>query len=106
MNLKRRLQNLECRRPVSQRDDFTVTPGQAEALRKLCLPLPDDATSEERGEALRLMVAAQARTRIDRVATGDWDTLRDYALGLHEKYGSVRADWTATGQNDDTESAG
>ena len=90
MNLKRRLQNLECRRPVS-RDDFTVTPGQAEALRKLCLPLPDDATSEDRAEALRLMVAAQARTRIDRADTGGWDTLRDYALGLHEKYGSVRA---------------
>ena len=92
MNLKRRLQNLECRpfrRPVSQRDDFTVTPGQAEALRKLCLPLPDDATSEERAEALRLMVAAQARTRIDRADTGGWDTLRDYALGLHSKYGSV-----------------
>ena len=91
MNLKRRLQNLECRpfrRPVSQRDDFTVTPGQAEALRKLCLPLPDDATSEERAEALRLMVAAQARTRIDRADTGGWDTLRDYALGLHEKYGT------------------
>ena len=86
MNLKRRLQNLECR--PFRRNDFVVTPGQAEALRKLCLPLPDDATSEERGEALRLMVAAQARTRIDRVATGDWDTLRDYALGLHEKYGT------------------
>ena len=86
MNLKRRLQNLECR--PFRRNDFVVTPGQAEALRKLCLPLPDDATSEERGEAPRLMVAAQARTRIDRVATGDWDTLRDYALGLHEKYGT------------------
>ncbi len=90
MNLKRRLQNLECRRPVS-RDDFTVTPGQAEALRKLCLPLPDDATSEDRAEALRLMVAAQTRTRIDRADTGGWDRLRDYALAIHEKYGSVRA---------------
>ena len=90
MNLKRRLLSLECRRPVS-RDDFVVTPGQAEALRKLCLPLPDDATSEERGEALRLMVAAQARTRIDRADTVGWDRLRDYALAIREKYGSVRA---------------
>ena len=90
MNLKRRLLSLECRRPVF-RDDFAVTPGQAEALRKLCLPLPKQADGDERGEALRLMVAAQARTRIDRADTGGWDTLRDYALGLHEKYGSVRA---------------
>ena len=89
MNLKRRLQNLECR--PFRRNDFVVTPGQAEALRKLCLPLPKQADGDERAEALRLMVAAQARTRIDRVDTGGWDTLRDYALGLHEKYGSVRA---------------
>ena len=94
MNIKRRLQNLECRpfrRPVSQRDDFTVTPGQAEALRKLCLPLPKQADGDERGEALRLMVAAQARTRIDRADTGGWDTLRDYALAIREKYASGRA---------------
>ena len=87
MNIKRRLQNLECRRPVS-RDDFTVTPGQAEALQKLNLPLPKQADGDERAEALRLMVAAQARTRIDRADTGGWDTLRDYALSLHTKYGT------------------
>ena len=94
MNLKRRLQNLECRpfrRPVSQRDDFVVAPVLAEALQKLNLPLPKQADGDERGEALRLMVAAQARTRIDRADTGGWDTLRDYALAIHEKYGSVRA---------------
>ena len=84
MNLKRRLLSLECRRPVS-RDDFVVTPGQAEALRKLCLPLPKQADGDERAECLRLMVAAQARTRIDRADTGGWDTLRDYALSLHTK---------------------
>lgn len=90
-NLKRRLQNLECRpfrRPDSRRDDFFVTPAQAEALKRLGLPLPADVTSEERAEALRMMVAAQARTRIDRADTGGWDTLRDYALSLHTKYGT------------------
>ena len=91
MNLKRRLQNLECRRPVS-RDDFTVTPGQAEALRKLCLPLPKQADGDERAEALRLMVAAQARTRINRDDAGGWDTVASYARGLHTKYGSGRAE--------------
>ena len=88
MNLKRRLLSLECRRPFS-RDDFAVTVGQAEALRKLCLPLPDDATSEERAEALRLMVAAQARTRINRDDAGGWDTVASYARGLHTKYGTT-----------------
>ena len=92
MNLKRRLQDLEnrpFRRPVAQRDDFAVTPLLAEALRKLCLPLPKLADDDERAECLRLMVAAQARTRIDRVDTGGWDTVASYARGLHEKYGSV-----------------
>ena len=72
MNLKRRLQNLECRpfrRPVSQRDDFVVAPVLAEAL--------------------RLMVAAQARTRINLDDTGGWDGVRDYALSLHTKYGTA-----------------
>ena len=88
MNIKRRLQNLECR-PFRRPVDFTVTPVLAEALQKLCLPVPKQADGDERGEALRLMVAAQARTRIDRADTGGWDTLRDYALGLHEKYGTT-----------------
>ena len=92
MNIKRRLLNLECRpfrRPVARRDDFVVTPGQAEALRKLCLPLPDDTTSEERRGCLRLMVAAQARTRINLDDTAGWDTVASYARGLHEKYGTT-----------------
>ena len=92
MNIRRRLLSLECRpfrRPVAQRDDFAVTPLLAEALRKLCLPLPKLADDDERAECLRLMVAAQARTRIDRVDTGGWDTLRDYAIGLHSRYGTT-----------------
>ena len=87
MSLKRRLQNLECRpfhRPIS-----SPNPTMDRALQqKLCLPLPDAATPEERAEALRLMIAAQARLRIDRGDTGGVDAVRAFALGLHSKYGT------------------
>ena len=97
MNIRRRLLSLECRpwkRPVARRDDhWILPPDECEKMRslqkKLALPLPTESTSEERAEALRLMVAAQARTRINRADTGGCDELRDYALGLHSKYGTT-----------------
>jgi hypothetical protein len=94
MNIKRRLQNLECRpfrRPVARRDgQWLLPPDECRKMRdlqkKLCLPLPDAATTDERQEALRMMQSAVARTRIDIGDTAGLDELRDYASGLHAKY--------------------
>jgi len=96
MNIRRRLQNLECRpfrRPVAQRDDQWILPADEckkmrDLQKKLCLPLPDAATIDERQEALRLMQSAVARTRIDTSDTAGLDALKDYALSLHTKYGT------------------
>jgi hypothetical protein len=56
--------------------------------KQLALPLPEYANSAERAECLRLLVDAQARTRINRDDTGGLDAVRDYALSLHRKYGT------------------
>jgi hypothetical protein len=96
MNIRRRLQNLECRpfrRPVARRDGQWILPADEcakmrDLQKKLCLPLPDAATTDERQEALRLMQSAVARTRIDIGDTAGLDAVRDYALGLHAKYGT------------------
>ena len=61
-------------------DGFLLQPG---------LPLPEDASDEERSEALRLMVAAQSRLRIDRADTAGANELREFALSLHTKHGTV-----------------
>ena len=98
MSLKRRLQNLECRpwkRPIAKPtggQPWILPPDECEKMRslqrKLCLPLPEAATPEERAAALRVLIAAQARTRIDRGDTGGVDDMRAFALGLHSKYGT------------------
>lgn len=89
MNIRRRLQNLECRpfrRPVARRDDQWILP-EAECRmvrslqRKLCLPLPTESTSEERSHALSLARAAQL---ID--GESGWLLVRDFAQQLHAKY--------------------
>ena len=97
MNIKRRLQNLECRpfrRPAARRDDqWILPPDECEKMRslqkKLALPLPTESTSEERSHALKLFKAGRDRIRINRADTGGCDELRDYALGLHSKYGTT-----------------
>jgi len=96
MNIRRRLQNLECRpfrRPVARRDGQWILPADEcakmrDLQKKLCLPLPDAATTDERQEALRLMGAAQSRLRIDISDTAGLDELKNYARGLHSKYQS------------------
>ena len=96
MNIRRRLQNLECRpfrRTLVRRDgQWLLPPDECRKMRdlqkKLYLPLPDRASAEERQKALRLMQAAQSRIRIDISDTAGLDALKDYALSLHTKYGT------------------
>ena len=87
MSLKRRLFSLECRpflRPT-RKPDVTM---ERRIQKQLALPLPEDATNAERAECLRLLVDAQARTRINREDASGLDAIRDYALSLHRKYGT------------------
>ena len=56
--------------------------------RKLALPLPASTTAAEKSECLRLMQDSQDRLRANRQDTGGLDRVRDFALGLHEKYGT------------------
>jgi len=87
MNIKRRLQNLECRpsrRPVVKTDPVK----DRELQRKLALPLPTETTPTERAHALELFRSARDRLRIDFGDTGGCDAVRDYALSLHTKYGT------------------
>jgi hypothetical protein len=87
MSLKRRLFSLECRpflRPT-RKPDVTM---ERRIQKQLALPLPEDATNAERAECLRLLVDAQARTRINRKDASGLDAVRDYALKLHAKYGT------------------
>lgn len=85
MSLKRRLFSLECRpfvRPSKKEDPRMMRRGQ----KLLALPLPEDATSAERARALELMKAAQ------KFPVGDnsgWMAVREYALSIHRKYGTV-----------------
>lgn len=84
MSLKRRLLNLEgrpFRRPVQRTDDV-----ERQALRAICLPLPVGHTPEERATALALMLVAQKMPREDR---SGWLAVREYAIGLHAKYGTI-----------------
>jgi len=91
MNIRRRLQNLECRpfrRAGVQCDDQWILPAEeskkmSNRQKNLCLPLPDESTSEERSHALSLARAAQL---ID--GESGWLLVRDFALGLHTKYQS------------------
>lgn len=88
MSLKRRLFSLECRpflRPT-RKPDVTM---ERRIQKQLALPLPEDATNAERAECLRLLVDAQARTRINRKDASGLDAVRDYALKLHAKYAST-----------------
>ena len=86
MSLRRRLFSLECRpfrRPI-EKPRFSEL--DERIRKKLALPLPEDANAAERSEALRLMKAAQ------KLPIGDhsgWLAVRDYAVSLHQKYGSV-----------------
>lgn len=89
MSIKRRLLQLEnrpFRRPIEGPKHFTE---QDRALQKrLCLPLPDDATDEEQAKSLELLIEAQRRIRIDRGDTGGCDRMREYSLSLHRKHGT------------------
>ena len=97
MNIRRRLLRLEYRpfrRPVARRDDqWILPPDECEKMRslqrKLCLPLPDKTTPAERAHALELFKAGRDRIRIDFGDTAGLDALKDYALSLHRRYGSV-----------------
>lgn len=85
MNVKRRLHNLECRPARLPK----TNPAMDRAIQKrLALPLPEHATAAERAECLRLLVEAQARTRINRDDTGGLDAVRAFAIGLHRHYGT------------------
>ena len=96
MNLKRRLQNLECRpfrRPAARRDGQWILPADEckkmrDLQRKVCLPLPDKTTNAERAHALELFRSALDRIRIDIGDTAGLDAVRDYAEGMHTKYGT------------------
>jgi hypothetical protein len=85
MNLKRRMARLEYRTHRSGRSEADM---ERYWQKKLALPLPEDATNAERAECLRLLVDAQARTRINRKDASGLDAVRDYALKLHTKYGT------------------
>ena len=99
MSLKRRLQNLECRpfrRPVAKPiggQQWILPTDECKKMRSLqqmlCLPLPDKTTPTERAHALALMTESQRELRIDLTNTKTFDELRDYASGLHAKYGTV-----------------
>jgi len=86
MSLRRRLHNLEIRArlPIPRSDAAMGRTFQ----RKLCLPLPDQATDSERAACLRLMQDAQHRLRANREDTGGLDAIREFALRLHSKYGT------------------
>jgi hypothetical protein len=86
MSLRRRLFSLECRpfrRPI-EKPRFSEL--DERIRKKLALPLPEDANAAERSEALRLMKAAQKLPVDDH---SGWLAVRDYAVSLHRKYGSV-----------------
>lgn len=57
------------------------------AQQDLCCPLPDATTPEEFAEALSLLTAAHAAIRFDRGDLWALSHFRDYAIGLHKKYG-------------------
>ena len=86
MSLRSRLSRLEFR-PRWAATKSTACMERA-FQRKLCLPLPESSTAAEKAECLRLMQDAQSRLRVDREDTGGLDAVRDYAMGLHEKYGT------------------
>ncbi len=89
MNMKRRLQHLESlpRRPAA---GDGADPAEKE-LQRLCnLPLPEQATNEERSHALALLQAAQQRLRAG--SSNDdhvLDAVREYATSLHRKYSGM-----------------
>ncbi len=96
MNIKRRLIRLECKpflRPLARRNGEWLLPvDECAAMRclqkKLALPLPIESTPTERAHALELFKAGRDRIRLDFGDTGGCDAVRDYALGLHTKYGT------------------
>ena len=86
MSLRRRLLSLECRpfrRPI-EKPRFSEL--DERIRKKLALPLPEDATTAERAEALRLMKAAQQLPIDDH---SGWLAVRDYAVECHRKHGSI-----------------
>ena len=88
MSIRSRLNRLELRPrfplPTPKSDEAMTRRFQS----KLCLPVSESATDAERAECLALMKTAQDRLRANREDTGGLDAVRDYALGLHEKYGT------------------
>ena len=90
MSIKRRLSNLEnrpFRKPVAAPSLPPSTEQIAASIRKkLCLPLPKEATDEEREHGLRMFRAAIERLKADESDTGGLDGVREFALRLHRKY--------------------
>ena len=87
MSLKRRLSRLEDKPQLPpNRQDITCPKMERILQKKLALPLPEDATDEERADCLRLIQAAQERLRTDRADTGGLNEVRRYTLSLHSKY--------------------
>jgi hypothetical protein len=98
MNLRRRLSRLECnpfRRRIAKPD---LTNGEQPWIlpaeecrmvrslqRKMCLPLPLQSTDEERAHALELLRTAQQMLPDD---TSGLDSVREFALALHQRYGT------------------
>ena len=84
MSLKKRLQSLELE--AAQKARRSILEFES-AQRALCCPLPPETTTAERDEAWRLLKAGQDALKVDIANQKPLGRLRDYAIGLHRKYG-------------------
>ena len=81
MTTKRRLEALELDADEQSRHQLSM---RISAQRKLCCPMPKGATAAEHKAALHLMIKAQ---KCRSPTHAGWLAVRNYAIGLHRKYG-------------------